>query len=85
VTTRTKSRPHRQRTPVLVAMATVLGVVLGRLVNAGSALRRVTLQFAGLGMICWGAWTANTVAGMIATGVSLLVLEALTTRSGSGE
>jgi hypothetical protein len=66
-------------------MATVLGVVLGRLVSAVPAIRDVLLQLAGLGMICWGAWTWNTVAGMVATGASLLVVQALTSRAGNGE
>lgn len=40
-------------------------------------LTRVLLTVSGLGMLVWGAWTVGLTFGLIATGVALLILEAL--------
>lgn len=82
-------RRQTDRTPVLTALVRVLAIVLGtlaaRLQLTFSAVRRAALSLTGLGLICYAAWSWNHIAGIAAAGLSLLVIEALSSRTGSGE
>lgn len=71
------ARVTRPRTPLLVRA----GRVLGRVLPPWHAARRLILSVAGFGSLTAAAWTLHTAAGLAAAGVSLLILEALTSGS----
>lgn len=67
-------RPRQVRSvPLLLALAAYAGRKLPTLRKARTAV----MQWAGAGSICYGLFTVSLLAGFIAVGVSLFVLEAL--------
>lgn len=79
--TRRPLAPRRSvMVPVVVALATVLGVIIVRV----RGLRRELLSLAGLGMVCASAWTYATWCGLLVTGVALLWLEYMTAPAPEG-
>lgn len=70
---RAARRPKR-RTPLLLALV----AYLGRTLPTWKSARTDVMQWAGSGAICYGLFsTGHTLAGFIAVGVSLFVVEAL--------
>ncbi len=67
------ARPTTSRTPLTVRAGRTLARVLPR----WETIRTAVLTTAGLGLLDAAAWHWTTWAGLAATGVSLLVLEAL--------
>lgn len=63
----------QRRTPALVALASWLA----RTLPTWKGARTAVMQWAGAGSICYGLFTVSLLAGAIAVGVSLFVLEAL--------
>ena len=68
----TQQRPRR--TPLLVHA----GRLIARVAPTWQGLRRFTLSVSGFGCLSYAAWQVSTALGMVAVGVSLLILEALT-------
>ncbi|HVI71635.1 MAG TPA: hypothetical protein VM656_09135 [Pyrinomonadaceae bacterium] len=64
-----------RRSAVLAALATFLGTLFGRLANSWAKARTLALSVTGFGFLCAAAWTVNVALGLVAVGVSLLVLE----------
>lgn len=64
---------RRAAAPLLVALVSWLARTLPTWKRARTAL----MQWAGAGAICAGLFTVSLLAGLIAVGVSLFVLEAL--------
>lgn len=67
------ARPHRTRTPLTIRA----GRALARLLPRWETVRTAALTTTGLALLDAAAWQWTTWAGLAATGVSLLVLEAL--------
>lgn len=67
------TRRPRRRTPLLLALV----AYLARTLPTWKRARTAVMQTAGLGAITYGLFTWSMLAGFIAAGVSLLVLEAL--------
>lgn len=68
------ARPGRdlvRRPPLLTVLARTLGLVLGYVLGK----RGDVLTVAGLTLIAAGAWSWSRIAGLVVTGVALLVLE----------
>jgi hypothetical protein len=63
---------HRPRRTSVVKK---LAVLAGRRLPRWQEVRSTVLQVAGLGLLDAGAFELHTVAGLVTTGVSLLVLE----------
>ena len=63
----------RTRTPMLVS----LGRFAGRHLPRWQTVRSLVLQVGGLGSLDYAAFQWNVIAGFVAAGVSLLVLEYL--------
>jgi hypothetical protein len=61
------------RTPLVVKAARAAGRVL----PTWRRVRTATLQVTAFGLIDWAAFEWHLIPGLVATGVSLLVLEAL--------
>lgn len=70
---RAAKRVQRRRTPALVALVSWLA----RILPTWKGARTAVMQWAGAGSICYGLFTVSLLAGFIAAGVSLFVLEAL--------
>lgn len=68
-----KAAPARRRTPALVVLARLAARTLPR----WAQVRTTVLSLAGFGLLTAGAFTFALWAGLIAAGVSCLVLEAL--------
>ena len=68
--TRAIARPQR-RTSIVKRLAHLAG----RRLPSWHDARTAVLQVAGLGLVDAGAFELNTVAGLVSTGVSLLLLE----------
>ena len=64
---------RRPRTPLLVRAARLAAKHL----PAWSQVRSVAMNVAGFAGIDYGIWTANHTLGLIAAGVSLLILDYL--------
>ena len=78
---RRTGRPARTRTPVLVIIGRVLaalGAFAGRKLPRWATVRRAVLTIGGLGLLTAAAWMVALPLGLLAAGVSLLILEALT-------
>jgi hypothetical protein len=74
-TARPDASPKPRRKPLLELAAVAIGRTAAKAATKTSALRGFVLTAAGLGLVDVGAFEARTVAGWIATGVSLLVLD----------
>jgi hypothetical protein len=74
-TTHTKPR----RTPLLVH----IGRAAARLLPRWRQLRTIVLSLAGFGLISAAAWTVALPLGLLAAGISVLVIEYLTTGDGT--
>lgn len=70
-------RPNTHSTPILVFLARFLGTYL----PTWRKVRTAAMQLAAFGLLDYAAFQWNFIAGLVATGVSLLILEAL---GGSG-
>lgn len=69
-------RPTKTRTPILVHVARFAGRAVGRLPR-WSVIRTAVLAVAGFGCITAAAWMVAVPLGLLAAGVSLLVIELL--------
>lgn len=67
------AQPKRRRDPLLHKA----GRFLGRHAPAWSKVRTTVLTLSGFGCLDYAAYRWDLIAGLIATGVSLLVVEAL--------
>jgi hypothetical protein len=68
------ARPERKpRRPLLLAL---VGWLAARL-PAWSKVRTAAMQITAFGFLDYAAWQWSTIAGCVAVGVSLLILEAL--------
>jgi hypothetical protein len=63
-------------TPVLLRMVRVLATAL----PSWSRVRTTVLTLAGFAFLDYAAWRFNLIAGCVAVGVSLLALEALSSK-----
>lgn len=75
---RAAGRLKRRRRSLLTLAASALGAAAGRLFPSWAALRTLVLTLAAFGLIDTAAWQWHTWAGLVVTGLSLLVLEWLT-------
>lgn len=78
---RRNARPARTRTPILVLLGrvlAVLGAFAGRKLPRWPTVRRAVLTIGGLALLVAAAWMVALPLGLLAAGVSLLILEALT-------
>jgi len=75
---RTADRSKRRRRPLLVLAAQALGTIGARLFPSWAALRTLVLTLAAFGLIDYAAFHFGQWVGFAVTGVSLLVVEALT-------
>lgn len=64
-------KARKTRTPLLAR----LGVAAGRLAPSWPAVRTFTLTAGGLGLMDTAAFQYTTWTGLVATGISLLVLD----------
>lgn len=71
---RADRRPRKPRTPLLVHAARAAA----RLVNAAAGARSTALTIAGFGTLDYAAFRFDEIAGWAAVGLSLLVVEWLT-------
>lgn len=70
---RAAATPKPPRTPLTIRAAQWAA----RRLPAWPALRRVVLVLAGFGLLVAAAWQVSLTLGLVAAGVSLLVVEAL--------
>lgn len=70
---RATRRPRKPRTPIVVSLARLAARVLPRF----ATVRRVALHIGAFAAIDYGLWGLSHVAGFIAVGVSLLLLDFL--------
>lgn len=70
---RAAKRARPPRTPLTVRAARTLG----RLLPTWAKVRSTVMQLAGFGFLDWAAWRWDMTAGLIAIGVSLFAIEAL--------
>lgn len=70
---RAERRPRKPRTPLVVSLAKLAARVLPRF----ATVRRVVLHLGAFATIDYGMWELSRVAGFIAIGVSLLLLDYL--------
>jgi hypothetical protein len=75
---RTADRPKRTRRPLLVLAASAIGRAAGRVTPSWAALRTLILTLAAFALIDTAAWQWHRWAGLVVTGLSLLIIEALT-------
>jgi hypothetical protein len=75
---RAAARPRPPRTPLLVRA----GRLTARLLPRARALRTAALSLAGFGCLDFAAWQFNHIAGWAAIGISVLLLEYLTSDGG---
>lgn len=66
-------------TPALI----LLVAFLGRHLPSWRKARTSVMQTAAFGFLCYAAWQHSVIAGCVAIGVSLLILEALMTPKGT--
>lgn len=71
----------RNRKPILIVLFTALAIVSARSINAYKKARSTILVISGLGVLVYGAYLLNHIAGVFAGGLALLILE-LVTRDG---
>lgn len=76
---RLRAAPAQPRTPLLA----VLGVLAARVLVAAPKARTAVLTVGGFGCLTAAAWTVAVPLGLAVAGVSLLVLEWLTSDSGA--
>jgi hypothetical protein len=74
---RSARRPRRTRTPLLVHAGRLAARVLPR----WATIRTLLLSLAGFGCLTAAAWSVATWAGLAVAGVSLLLIEYLTSSS----
>jgi hypothetical protein len=74
-TARPDASPKPRRRPLLELAAVAIGKTAAKVVTKTGALRGFVLTAGGLALIDTGAWQAKPIAGWIATGLSLLVLD----------
>lgn len=72
-TERATRRPRAPRTPLLVRAARLAARALPR----ARQIRSAVLHIAGLGMLTAAAWTVALPLGLVAGGLSLLILDFL--------
>lgn len=72
---RATATPRKTRTPLLAH----LGRAAGRVVTHAARARSAALTLSGMGALDYAAFRLDQIAGIAAIGVSLLVLEWLTT------
>jgi len=82
---RTADRPKRTRRPLLVLAAQALGRAAGRINPSWAALRTLVLTLSAFGLIDTAAFHFGRWVGLAVTGVSLLVIEALTGPPSGGD
>lgn len=71
---RAATQTRRPRTPILLRA----GRLAARVLPTWAGFRAFVLHLAGLGCLTAAAWIYALWAGLVAAGISLLILEALT-------
>lgn len=82
---RIADRPKRTRRPLLLIAAQGIGRAAGHVTVSWAALRTLLLTLTALTLIDVAAWQWHTWTGLVVTGLSLLVVEALTGPPSGGD
>lgn len=70
---RARARAARRRSMIIV-----LFTWLGRRLPTLRKFRQVTLRLGGLALLDYAAWSWHTIAGIVAIGITLLLIEHVT-------
>jgi len=82
---RTADRPKRTRRPLLVLAAQALGRAAARISPSWAALRTLVLTLTAFALIDTASFHFGRWIGLAITGVSLLIIEALTGPPSGGD
>ena len=74
----TQARAARRTRPERVSLLRIMVTWLARVLPSWQRVRTTVLQLAGFGFLDYAAWRWSLLAGYVAIGLSLFVLEALT-------